>query len=102
MELPKQSNILVIAPHPDDEILGLGGTMKKLSDHGHNVVVLLVAGHLPPIYSEEVFIEHKKQALKAHKIVGVKESIFLEIPATLVMMKQLQILMARFIKLFKV
>ena len=73
-----------MAPHPDDEILGLGGTMKKLSDHGHNVVVLLVAGHLPPLYSEEVFVEHKKQALEAHKIVGVKESIFLEIPATFV------------------
>ena len=84
MELPKQSNILVIAPHPDDEILGLGGTIKKLSDRGHNVVVLLVAGHLPPLYSEDVFVEHKKQALEAHKIVGVSESIFLEIPATFV------------------
>ena len=76
--MDKKDKILVIAAHPDDEILGLGGTMKKLSDHGHNVVVLLVAGHLPPLYSEEVFVEHKKQALEAHKIVGVKESIFLE------------------------
>ena len=24
-------NILVIAPHPDDEVLGMGGTIKKLS-----------------------------------------------------------------------
>ena len=23
--------ILVIAPHPDDEVLGMGGTIKKLS-----------------------------------------------------------------------
>ena len=84
MELPKESKILIIAPHPDDEILGLGGTIKKLSDNGHEVTVLIVAGHLPPIYSEEVFIEHKNQALAAHKIGGVKESIFLEIPATLV------------------
>ncbi len=84
MKLPKKSNILVIAPHPDDEIIGLGGAIKKFSDSGHDVVVLLVSGHLPPLYSEDVFVEHKKQALAAHKIVGVKESIFLEIPATFV------------------
>ena len=23
-------NILIIAPHPDDEVLGMGGTIKKL------------------------------------------------------------------------
>ena len=80
----KNSTILIIAPHPDDEILGLGGTIKKLSDNGHDITVLLVSGHLPPLYAEEVFIEHKQQALEAHKIVGVKESLFLEIPATFV------------------
>ena len=84
MNLPDKSTVLIIAPHPDDEILGLGGTIKKLSDLGHDVAVLLVSGHLPPLYEKEVFLEHKKQALQAHKIVGVKESIFLEIPATFV------------------
>ena len=84
MNLPDKSTILIIAPHPDDEILGLGGAIKKFSDSGHDVAILLVSGHLPPLYKKEVFIEHKEQALKAHKIVGVKESIFLEIPATLV------------------
>lgn len=84
MKLPKKSNILIIAPHPDDEIIGLGGAIKKFSDSGHDVTVLLVSGHLPPLYSEDVFVEHKKQALAAHAIVGVKESIFLEIPATFV------------------
>ena len=84
MNLPDKSTILIIAPHPDDEILGLGGAIKKFSDSGHDVAILLVSGHLPPLYKEEVFLEHKEQALKAHEIVGAKESIFLEIPATLV------------------
>jgi LmbE family N-acetylglucosaminyl deacetylase len=84
MNLPDKSTILIIAPHPDDEILGLGGATKKFSDQGHDVAVLLVSGHLPPLYKEEVFLEHKEQALEAHKIVGVTESIFLEIPATFV------------------
>ncbi len=84
MNLEKESNVLIIAPHPDDEILGLGGVIKKLSLQGHNVFILTVSGHLPPLYKEGVFKEHKEQALKAHEIVGVEDSFFLEIPATFV------------------
>lgn len=84
MDLAEKSNILIIAPHPDDEVLGLGGSIKKLSDEGHIITILVVSGHLPPLYKEGVFEEHKQQALEAHKILGVNESIFLEIPATFV------------------
>ena len=84
MEISSGSDILIIAPHPDDEILGLGGTISKLSSQGHKVTILTVSGHLPPLYKEEVFEEHKSQALEAHKIVGAYDSKFLEIPATFV------------------
>ena len=84
MNLEKESNVLIIAPHPDDEILGLGGVIKKLSLQSHKVFILTVSGHLPPLYKESIFKEHKEQALRAHNIVGVEESIFLEIPATFV------------------
>ena len=84
MDISSGSDILIIAPHPDDEILGLGGTISKLSSQGHKVTILTVSGHLPPLYKEEVFEEHKSQAIQAHKIVGAYDSIFLEIPATFV------------------
>jgi len=84
MDISSGSDILIIAPHPDDEILGLGGTISKLSSQGHKVTILTVSGHLPPLYKEEVFEEHKSQALEAHKIVGAYDSKFLEIPATFV------------------
>ena len=29
--------ILIIAAHPDDEVLGMGGTMKKLSKSGNDI-----------------------------------------------------------------
>ena len=44
---------LIITPHPDDEILGAGGYIKKLSESGCEVNVLTVSGHLPPLYSED-------------------------------------------------
>ncbi len=84
MDISSGSDILIIAPHPDDEILGLGGAISKLSSQGHKVTILTVSGHLPPLYKEEVFEEHKSQAIQAHKIVGAYDSIFLEIPATFV------------------
>ena len=84
MDISSGSDILIIAPHPDDEILGLGGTISKLSSQGHKVTILTVSGHLPPLYKQEVFEEHKRHAINAHKIVGAHESIFLEIPATFV------------------
>ena len=33
--------ILVVAPHPDDETLGVGGTIAKLASEGHEVHVLI-------------------------------------------------------------
>ena len=35
--LRKNSNILVLAAHPDDETLGCGATISKLSMEGHNI-----------------------------------------------------------------
>ena len=35
--------ILVIVAHPDDEVLGMGGTIKKLTREGHNVKIVILA-----------------------------------------------------------
>ncbi|MFT5519478.1 MAG: LmbE family N-acetylglucosaminyl deacetylase [Enterobacterales bacterium] len=74
--------ILVIAPHPDDETLGVGGTIAKHIEKGDKVTILTVSGHLPPLYNEEAFQETLDEANKAYAILGVTESIFLKIPAT--------------------
>lgn len=76
--------LLVIAPHPDDEILGVGGTMAKYANNGYHVTVLTVAGHRPPLYSEENYQQTVKEARQAHALVGVKESVFLDVAATMV------------------
>jgi len=34
------ANILVVGPHPDDQELGMGATIARLADQGHDVVLL--------------------------------------------------------------
>jgi LmbE family N-acetylglucosaminyl deacetylase len=40
--LGRQGTALVLAPHPDDEVFGVGGLMSMLPGSGYNVVVLAV------------------------------------------------------------
>ena len=72
---------LVIAPHPDDETLGVGGTIRKLADAGWQVNVLTVAAHMPPLYSKDVHEGTVREARAAHEVLGVTESTFLDNPA---------------------
>ena len=91
--------ILVIAAHPDDEILGMGGTIKKYTDRGHNVKIVIMAtgifarrsGTLKnnPKYAmsgkemKDANLQLKKlrdDAKKAVKIVGVTNIQFFDFP----------------------
>lgn len=76
--------ILVIAPHCDDEILGCGGTMAKHVHSGDEVYVAIVTnGHLgaPELFSKAGTEKVRSEALQSHKILGVKETFFLDFPA---------------------
>ena len=79
-----KKRILIVAPHPDDETLGTGGTIAKYVEDGHQVSILIVSGHLPPLYSREIYEKTVKEAYKAFSILGVSKSWFLEIPATMI------------------
>ena len=82
MKIPKK--LVVIAPHPDDETLGCGGTIARFAASGTEVSVLVVSGHLPPLYDKQAFETTHREALAAFAIMGVARSEFLKIPATLV------------------
>lgn len=66
-------NILVMAPHNDDEVLGVGGTIKKYADEGHQVYVCEVTSGL---HASQL----QKNARSAHALLGVRESFFLNLP----------------------
>jgi len=75
------SRMLVIAPHPDDEVLGVGGTMARFARTGGEVTVLTVAAHMPPLYSSAVHQKTIEEARAAHALLGIKQSIFFDNPA---------------------
>lgn len=83
-ESTDKKRVLIVAPHPDDETLGAGGTAAKCAVQGHQVTVLIVSGHLPPIYAQETYERTEREALAALEVLGVSHSQFLRIPATLV------------------
>ncbi len=68
--------VLVFAPHNDDEVLGVGGTLAKYAGQGHEVFVCEVTKSK----TEEEIKEERTEALNAHKLLGVKETIFLDFP----------------------
>lgn len=72
---------LVIAPHPDDEILGAGGTIARLADSGREVVVAVVTTGRPPAYSAESVERVRAEARRAHDLLGVRRTLWLGQPA---------------------
>jgi N-acetylglucosamine malate deacetylase 1 len=72
---------LVMAPHPDDEILGAGGTIARLTAEGEDVFVAVVTEGRPPAFSASMVATVQQEALSAHKLLGVKETFWLKQPA---------------------
>lgn len=76
--------ILVIAPHPDDEILGCGGTIAKYVSNGDDVYVAIVTKGCAPLFSVEQVGTVRGECLKADKLLGIKETIFMDFPAAMI------------------
>ncbi len=83
MKSKSNARLMVVAPHPDDEVLGVGGTMARFARAGGEICILTVAAHMPPLYSKEVHETTVAEARRAHAMIGVKKSIFLDNPAVL-------------------
>ena len=76
-------NVLVIAPHPDDEVLGCGGTIANRVAAGHNVYVCIVTKGCEPLFHEEYVEQGRSECREADHYLGVKETFFLDFPAAM-------------------
>lgn len=70
-----KQTVLVIASHPDDELLGVGGTLKKLILEGYEVISIITA-----FGRKEEAYHMKETSEKANMTLGIKEVIFLGYP----------------------
>lgn len=74
------SRVLVVAAHPDDELLGLGGTIRRHADAGDEVVALIACEGVSMRYEHAQHSRVICQAQAASKILGVAEVVFGELP----------------------
>ena len=79
----KFKNVLVVASHPDDEVLGCGGTLHNIKKSGAKISGLFLSDgessrKHPKI--NKLILDRKKQAIKAGKIIGIKKTIFGNFP----------------------
>ena len=73
-------NILIIAAHPDDEVLGMGGTIYRLGKEGHKIHLCIVTDG--KCGSHDRYKIRKESAIKASKFLGIKSIDFLDFQDT--------------------
>lgn len=78
------NKILIIAAHPDDEILGCGGTVARLINEGAEAMTLILG---EGITSRDGIIDKKKelnelweQTISANEVIGIKKVIIKDFP----------------------
>lgn len=75
-----KANILVIAPHMDDEVLGCGGTIAKHAETGGDVFVSFVSHRIyDHRFDKEKNETEKAHASKAKEALGYKDAVFFEL-----------------------
>jgi len=91
--------VLIIVAHPDDEVLGMGGTIRKLTQAGHNVKIVIMATGITSrrsvnyknlqTYDTNSKIQKtmdiqvkqlQKDTIRSSKILGVKDIEFEDFP----------------------
>ena len=72
--------ILVIAAHPDDEVLGMGGTIKKYSKQNKIRLCVITEGASAQYQNKKMIEVRRNACKKCAKILGISSINFLDFP----------------------
>ena len=75
------NRILVVAPHPDDEVLGCGGVIARHAARGDAVHVVIATRGIPEVFPVKEVEETRSELRRAHDLLGVTNTTFLDFPA---------------------
>jgi len=83
--MPEKKKILVVAAHPDDEVLGCGGTIAKNAESSDIFIAILGEGISSRYQNrgeaeKSELQELQRQGQRACKILGAKEVLFFGLP----------------------
>lgn len=73
--------VLIIAPHPDDEVLGVGGCVLRHLARGDAVHVVICTRGEDSRFGAEQVERVQAEARTVHQFLGVTRSHFLDLPA---------------------
>jgi LmbE family N-acetylglucosaminyl deacetylase len=74
--------VLVVSPHPDDEVLGVGGTIARLASEGNNLTVAIVTEGWEPLFAASQIEQVRLEARAANEVLGVRSLRFMNLPVT--------------------
>jgi methionyl-tRNA formyltransferase/LmbE family N-acetylglucosaminyl deacetylase len=78
---PMRQRVLCIAAHPDDETLGVGGTLALHAEAGSEVAVLIMSeGEDEKLVDTPRCATRRDCALQAAKVMGVSDVVFHDFP----------------------
>ena len=82
-----KKNVLVVAAHPDDEVLGCGGTIARLKQEGYDIYTMILGEGITSRDENRDTNKRKKeikelkdQIIQANKALGVKKVIIFDFP----------------------
>ncbi|MBW8039144.1 MAG: hypothetical protein FVQ85_04000 [Planctomycetes bacterium] len=82
VDMPDANNILIFAPHQDDETIGAAGTILRCVSYGKRVQVIYVtdgAAATKPSNQKDLAVTRKEEAKKAWSFINGTEPVFLDL-----------------------